>query len=41
VHLDDEAEQDGEVHSQTMASGDLMLKDDDMPSGLSGSWLLV
>lgn len=41
VHLDDDAEQDREVHSQTMASGELMLEDDDMPSGLSGSWLLV
>ncbi|KAL0018702.1 hypothetical protein WJX79_002745 [Trebouxia sp. C0005] len=32
VHLDGNAEQDGEVHSQTMASGELMLEDNDLPS---------
>ena len=37
----DDADRDPEMTSQPMTSGDSMLEDDDMPSGLLGSWLLI
>lgn len=38
---DDDADRDPEMTSQPMTSEDSMLEDDDMPSGLLGSWLLI
>jgi len=44
VNLDDEADEEPETSSQPVnhaTSGEMMSEDDEMPSGLLGSWLII